>query len=130
MRFTNLMTQQNRKRRPPTPRSAKTSMLEAAQRFGDPQVAEAWLRDQRWPDGVHCPRCGADNPSTKTRKNSPLTWYVRRNRIPGAQEGDAEVATSQSIQIASCTTRSLRWRSGVWGSSSSLPTSKVFRVTI
>lgn len=80
------MTQQRRKSRRPK-KTAMISILEAAQRFGDPNVAGARLLDQRWPDSVRCPRCGADNPSTVTRKHSPLTWYVCRNRIPRAQEG-------------------------------------------
>ena len=29
--------------------------------FPDDETAERWFIAQRWPDGIHCPRCGSDN---------------------------------------------------------------------
>ena len=34
--------------------------------FPDNATAEAWFIEQRWPDGVTCPRCGSDNVQTTT----------------------------------------------------------------
>jgi hypothetical protein len=35
------------------------TLQEAIQFFTDPDVATAFLRDMRWPDGVECPTCGS-----------------------------------------------------------------------
>lgn len=61
-REVNVMTQKQRSRRT-APQPGTISILEAARRFGDPKVAEARLRDQRWPNGM---RCRPDNPSTQS----------------------------------------------------------------
>ena len=37
------------------------SMRELFRRFPDDATAEAWLIEQRWPDGVACPHCGSTN---------------------------------------------------------------------
>ena len=37
------------------------SMRELFRRFPDDATAEAWLIEQRWPDGVACPHCGSMN---------------------------------------------------------------------
>ena len=29
--------------------------------FPDDTAAEKWFVETRWPDGVHCPKCGSDN---------------------------------------------------------------------
>ena len=40
--------------------------------FPDDEDAERWLVEQRWPDGVACPKCGSDNiQERKTRKPQP-----------------------------------------------------------
>ena len=40
--------------------------------FPDDEAAERWLVEQRWPDGVACPKCGSDNiQERKTRKPQP-----------------------------------------------------------
>ena len=56
------MTQEKRKSRQPTKWAAKISILEPAGRFGDPKVAEAWLWEQPWSNGVRCPSRGKDGP--------------------------------------------------------------------
>ncbi len=40
--------------------------------FPDDATAEAWFTKIRWPDGVHCPKCGSDNVQERvTRKPQP-----------------------------------------------------------
>lgn len=46
------------KSRPPFP----NTLLQAVTFFGDPDVALEFMVNIRWPDGVRCPHCGADNP--------------------------------------------------------------------
>ena len=54
-------------------RAAKTlSLLELMARFPDEASAEKWLVEQRWPDGVVCPKCGCDRiHHRRNRKPSP-----------------------------------------------------------
>ena len=35
------------------------SLMEAVQRFSNEAEAEAWFVEQRWPNGIACPRCGS-----------------------------------------------------------------------
>ena len=37
------------------------TFLQAAEMFGTEKAATAWLEEQRWPDGAHCPKCGSLN---------------------------------------------------------------------
>ena len=40
--------------------------------FPDDEAAEIWFVEQRWPDGVACPKCGSDNiQERETRKPQP-----------------------------------------------------------
>ena len=54
-------------------RAAKTlSLLELMARFPDEASAEKWLVEQRWPDGIVCPKCGCDRiHHRRNRKPSP-----------------------------------------------------------
>ena len=41
--------------------------------FADPDAAEAWFVEQRWPDGIHCPACDSTDIQTRrTRKPQPF----------------------------------------------------------
>ncbi len=41
--------------------------------FPDNEAAEAWFIKQRWPEGVHCPKCNSDNIQERaTRKPQPF----------------------------------------------------------
>ena len=51
------------------------SLIQAVQEFGDDAKAEAWLIEQRWPDGMHCPYC--DSESVSPRKTSRQTPQYR-----------------------------------------------------
>ena len=37
------------------------TLLEIADMFGDEVKARQWIEQKRWPEGPHCPRCGAAN---------------------------------------------------------------------
>ena len=37
------------------------TLLEIADMFRDEEAAKAWIAEQRWPDGPHCPSCGSVN---------------------------------------------------------------------
>ena len=41
------------------------SLIKAVQEFGDETKAEAWLVDQRWPDGIRFPYCESDTVSPR-----------------------------------------------------------------
>ena len=48
------------------------SLTQLFRMFPDDESAEIWLVEQRWPDGVGCPKCGSDNiQERKTRKPQP-----------------------------------------------------------
>ena len=48
------------------------SLAQLFRMFPDDKTAEKWLVEQRWPDGVGCPKCGSDNiQERKTRKPQP-----------------------------------------------------------
>ena len=48
------------------------SLIEITRKFPDDATAETWFVKTRWPDGVTCPSCDADNVLTvKTRKPQP-----------------------------------------------------------
>ena len=48
------------------------SLMQVMDRFPDDQTAEAWFVTSRWPDGVCCPFCDADNIQERpTRKPQP-----------------------------------------------------------
>ena len=51
------------------------SLIQAVQEFGDDAKAEAWLIEQRWPDGMHCPYC--DSESVSPRKSNRQTPQYR-----------------------------------------------------
>ncbi len=46
------------------------TLIEAIQKFSDETIAEQWLVERRWPDGIRCPYCASDNvtPRTNGRK--------------------------------------------------------------
>ena len=49
------------------------SLLEITRRFDTEEKAEAWFIQQRWPNGVACPKCGSTNVATiASRKPAPF----------------------------------------------------------
>ena len=49
------------------------SLVQAVGMFSDPEFTEQWFVDQRWPDGVECPRCNSKEiQRRKTRKPQPF----------------------------------------------------------
>ena len=49
------------------------TLLEATRRFATVAQAEEWFVEQRWPDGVACPRCGSTEVSARpNRKPQPF----------------------------------------------------------
>ena len=48
------------------------SLLELTRMFPDDATAEQWFIEQRWPNGVYCPKCGSFNVAErKSRKPQP-----------------------------------------------------------
>ena len=52
------------------------TLLEVADRFGDEERAKAWIAEQRWPDGPHCPYCGSVNVQSNI-KHKTMTHRCR-----------------------------------------------------
>ena len=49
--------------------------------FTDPDAARAYLEAQRWPDGVTCPHCGADDvTSMKGKAHRPGVYQCNACR--------------------------------------------------
>ena len=53
------------------------------QMFPDNATAEAWFIEQRWPDGVTCPRCGSDNVQTTTAHKT-MPFRCRKSKKAGS----------------------------------------------
>ena len=48
------------------------TLIQLQDKFPDDATAEQWFIDQRWPDGMHCPKCDSDNiQERKSRKPQP-----------------------------------------------------------
>lgn len=39
----------------------RLTLFEILDKFPDDEVAERWFEEQRWPDGIRCPRCHSEN---------------------------------------------------------------------
>ena len=52
--------------------------------FGDEDACKAYLKARRWPDGVHCPRCG--NPKVYDLKSRQWHWQCTQC-APGGSTG-------------------------------------------
>ncbi len=49
------------------------SLIEVVERFNTEEKVEAWFIQQRWPNGIACPKCGSLNVATvASRKPSPF----------------------------------------------------------
>ena len=60
------------------------TLFEAVQRFGSPADAEKWLIDQRWSDGVRCPRCNNDQVAPWNHPKSDLRhWRCKKSQKEG-----------------------------------------------
>ena len=58
------------------------ALLDIIQRYENESLAEAWLIAQRWPNGVHCPKCNSDNIATAPdRKPQPYRCRVCRTQF-------------------------------------------------
>ncbi len=58
------------------------SLVEITRMFPDDAAAEAWLTKTRWPDGMSCPHCAADNVLVvKTRKPQPYRCRACRKHF-------------------------------------------------
>ena len=51
--------------------------------FPDNDTAEQWFIDQRWPDGITCPRCGSDNVQTTTAHKT-MPFRCRKSKKTGS----------------------------------------------
>ena len=50
--------------------------------FPDDATAEQWFVEQRWPDGITCPRCGSDNVQTTTAHKT-MPYRCRKSKKAG-----------------------------------------------
>lgn len=46
------------------------SLVDVMRKFPDDAAAEAWIVQQRWPDGIRCPRCDSDNVQSNVKHPS------------------------------------------------------------
>ena len=51
--------------------------------FPDDATAERWFVEQRWPDGINCPRCGSDNVQTTTAHKT-MPFRCRKSKKSGS----------------------------------------------
>ncbi len=58
------------------------TLAQVLQMYGEENACKALLRDQRWPDGVRCPRC--DNKNVYTLRTRPFHWVCK---ICGGRNG-------------------------------------------
>ncbi len=55
------------------------SFVDAVKQFSDEEATEQWFIEQRWPQGVKCPKCGSHNVKARpTRKPQPFRCYACR----------------------------------------------------
>ncbi len=51
------------------------TLIEAVEKFGNDEAAEAWFVERRWPDGIRCVECGSDHVATRkpnARRKTPV----------------------------------------------------------
>ena len=53
------------------------SLVAAVRRFSEESNAEAWFIEQRWPDGIRCPHCGADSIHERANRR-PMPYQCRK----------------------------------------------------
>ena len=56
--------------------SVDQGLIDVLQRYENESLAEAWLIAQRWPNGVHCPKCNSDN-IARVPNGRPLPYRCR-----------------------------------------------------
>ena len=61
------METKKRKKAPGKSYRKGLSMVDLMKMFPDNETAEAWFVDQRWPNGLACPRCGSMNVKTDAK---------------------------------------------------------------
>ena len=52
------------------------SLIEAVKTYGDESTAEQWFIQQRWPNGVRCPRCEGDRITTRENRK-PMPFHCK-----------------------------------------------------
>jgi Transposase zinc-ribbon domain len=69
--------------------------------FPDEEACCAYLVGKRWPEGVHCPRCGAADPGEL--KGNPFHWqcYQCANPTELEQTPNGRLSVSNARQIFS-----------------------------
>ena len=55
------------------------SLIEIMRKFPDDATAEAWLIEQRWPNGIACPHCGSTNVQTGA-KHKTMPYRCRERQ--------------------------------------------------
>ena len=64
------------------------TITELIRMFPSNEAAEAWFIQQRWPNGVHCPKCESDNIQERaSRKPQPLPLPVMPQGLLNAKTG-------------------------------------------
>ena len=53
------------------------SLMQAMERFGDNEKAEAWLVECRWPDGIRCAYCDGENVAKRTSGRLTQQYYCK-----------------------------------------------------
>src|ERR1700688_2860833 len=63
-------------KRPKPVHQMTEAQFEASFPFGDDDAPKAYLKARRWPDGVHCPRCG--NPKVYDLRSRKWHWQCEQ----------------------------------------------------
>ena len=74
--------------------SINQALLDAFQRYENESLAEAWLVAQRWPNGVHCPKCDSDN-IARPPDRKPLPYRCRRCRTQFSVKSHSALRSSK-----------------------------------
>ena len=105
-------------------RAAKTlSLLELMARFPDEASAEKWLVEQRWPDGVVCPKCGCDRIHHR-RNRKPSPYRCRDCRCGHSTAAVHSLGQADHPSRRRRAARSSDWgedRRWIWGHASIFP---------
>lgn len=72
------------------------ALLEISDMFSTEEKPRKWLEDQRWPDGVSCPRCGSHN-----KEHLNAGRGVGMTAVVGMKDRKASQVAAQSVSDTS-----------------------------
>lgn len=73
---------------------AGITLMDAVRKFDTEEKAEQWFIDQRWPDGIRCPRCDSDS-IYHVKHRRPMPYQCRGCRRFFSTKTDTVMAASK-----------------------------------